>query len=245
MGNGFRKIFGKLFLPGGGLWVLLMSASASGAMPQCIHVATPVNGLTAELAERYYGVGRVHDQASAATVDSSGNTYVTGWSFGPGTLKDYATIKFDAEGNQIWVARYNGYEHSTDIAVAMTVDSSGNVYVTGYSWDAGTATDSATVKYDSNGIQQWVARYNGPGTSTYFTYDISVDSFGAVSVTGYSYGTDTDTDYVTVTYDSVGNEVLINKQASAGVDFRCGRGEPGSHGAPPAVYINGVNVSGG
>jgi len=83
------KIFGKLFLPVGGLWVLLMSSSASGAMPACIHVDTPVNNLTAELAERYYGVGRVHDQASAATVDSSGNTYVTGWSMNrPGIAGD-------------------------------------------------------------------------------------------------------------------------------------------------------------
>ena len=238
------KIFGKLLLPGG-LWVLLMSPSASGQMPPCIHVETPINSLTAELAESYYGVGRVHDQASAATVDSSGNTYVTGWSFGPGTLKDYATIKFDAEGSQIWVARYNGFENSTDIAVAMTVDSSGNVYVTGYSWDAGTGTDSATVKYDSNGIQQWVARYNGPGTSAYFTYDISVDSFGAVNVTGYNYGTDTDTDYSTVTYDSVGNAVLINYRPRAFIVFACGEGEPETLGAPPAVYINNVNVSGG
>ena len=38
----------------------------------------------------------------------------------------------------------------------------------------------------------------------------------------------------------------IHVETSDGqIDFMCGRGEPGFHGAPPAVYIDGENVSGG
>ena len=29
------------------------------------------------------------------------------------------------------------------------------------------------------------------------------------------------------------------------VVFKCSRGEPGANGAPPGVYVDGVNVSGG
>jgi hypothetical protein len=44
----------------------------------------------------------------------------------------------------------------------MVLDAAGNVYVTGESL-GGTSFDYATVKDDSDGNQQWVARYNGPG----------------------------------------------------------------------------------
>jgi len=45
----------------------------------------------------------------------------------------------------------------------MSLDGSGNVYVTGYSLEIGTNYDYATIKYNSNGDSLWVQRYNGPG----------------------------------------------------------------------------------
>ena len=78
---------------------------------------------------------------------------------------DYATIKYDANGNQLWEAHYNGPGNATDRATALAVDAAGNVYVTGYSIGSSTSEDYATVKYDANGNQLWEARYNGPGNS--------------------------------------------------------------------------------
>ncbi|MBI1746683.1 MAG: SBBP repeat-containing protein [Acidobacteria bacterium] len=114
---------------------------------------------------RYNGPGNSWDWASALAVDANGNVYVTGWSLGVGTENDYATVKYDAAGNQLWVARYHGPGNSGDGASALAVDAEGNVYVTGGSVGVYRVSDYATVKYDAAGNQLWVARYNGPGNS--------------------------------------------------------------------------------
>ena len=45
----------------------------------------------------------------------------------------------------------------------MAVDSSGNVFVTGYSRGSGGDDDYATIAYSSAGVALWTNRYNGPG----------------------------------------------------------------------------------
>src|SRR4030042_245119 len=66
------------------------------------------DGVTEEWVRRYDGPGNDSDWATAIALDGSGNIYVTGESKGSGTDQDYATIKYDSDGNEIWVSRYNG-----------------------------------------------------------------------------------------------------------------------------------------
>jgi uncharacterized delta-60 repeat protein len=153
---------------------------------------------------RYNGPGNYNDYATALAVDASGNVYVTGYSYGSGTFGDYATIKYNASGVAQWVARYNGPANSRDEAIALAVDLSGNVYVTGYSW--GTYDDYATIKYNASGVEQWVARYNGPGNSDDRATALAVDASGNVYVTGDSRGSGTSVDYATIKYNASGVE---------------------------------------
>jgi hypothetical protein len=98
----------------------------------------------------YSGPGKLYDNASAITLDGSNNVYVTGesnQSTFPHYNSDYATIKYDPNGNGLWVQRYNGPADSTDRANGIAVDDSGNVYVTGESEGGGTYDDYATIKY--------------------------------------------------------------------------------------------------
>lgn len=152
----------------------------------------------------YNGPGNGSDYATALAVDSSGNVYVTGESAGSGTGYDYATVKYDSNGNQLWLARYNGPVNGTDAARDLAVDDLGNVYVSGGSFGSGTSEypyDYATVKYDPNGNQLWVVRYDGPANDSDEVYDLEMDDSGNVYVTGRSKGIDTGhNDYATIKY---------------------------------------------
>jgi hypothetical protein len=165
---------------------------------------------------RYDGIGGGFDFASALAVDGAGNVYVTGQSDGLGSGPDYATIKYDAQGKLIWVARYDGHGGAVDSASALVVDGAGNVYVTGYSAGSGAGYDYATIKYDPKGNQLWVARYDGPGGDFDFATALAVDDGGNVYVAGRSVGAGTGYDYATVKYDGRGNQLWVARYDGPG-----------------------------
>src|SRR6266540_3922336 len=170
---------------------------------------------------RYKGPGNARDTAWAVAVDASGNVYVTGASVGSGTGLDYATIKYNSSGIQQWVARYDGPGDTNDYANAIAVDGSGNVYVTGGSGGSrvgcgGACDDYATIKYDSSGTQQWVARYNGPGIFGDVGRAIAVDASGNVYVTGESMGSGSGYDYATIKYNSSGTQQWVDRYNGPG-----------------------------
>ncbi len=162
-----------------------------------------------EWVARYSGPGSGWDGGNAITVDCAGNVYVTGSSHDAATLYDYITIKYNSTGVEQWVAHYNGPGNGGDEPWAIAIDNSGNVYVAGYSEGSGTGTDYATIKYDSAGVQQWIARYNGPGNMNDGAGAIVVDDSGNVYITGYSVGTGTGSDYATIKYDPSGVEQWV------------------------------------
>jgi hypothetical protein len=121
-------------------------------------------------------------------VDGSGNVYVTGYTRTGGSPA-YLTVKYDSSGNQQWRAPYANPGKDGG-ATAIALDGSGNAYVTGGSKGlvAGSTTvsDYATVKYDGDGNQLWVARYDGPVAHEDEATDIAVDGTGNVYVTGWT-----------------------------------------------------------
>lgn len=158
-----------------------------------------------------------YDTASAMVLDEQGNIYVTGSAEMPGCRSDYGTVKYENEGNQIWVAYYDGPVNHVDNASALALDMTGNVYVTGSSRGSGYDDDCATVKYDSDGNQIWVARYDGPANDDDYAVDIAVDTVGNVYLTGTSCKIwPYDYDYVTIKYDPLGDEMWIERYRDPG-----------------------------
>jgi extracellular elastinolytic metalloproteinase len=150
------------------------------------------------------------DVARAVTVDPADErVFVTGSSFtGDVTGLDYGTIAYDAaSGEEIWSAQFNGPANAVDAAWALGLDSTGSrLVVTGQSLDLGTFfPDYATVSYDAtNGSEQWVTRYGGPGLGIDIPRWVGLSPNGTrVFVTGGSAGQGTRDDYATVGYEIV------------------------------------------
>jgi uncharacterized delta-60 repeat protein len=173
-----------------------------------LFLATSAFAVTQDWVARYNGPANGFDETYSLVIDSSGNVYVVGVSAGVGTSTDFATIKYNSSGDQQWVTRYNGPGNDQDYPSKIAIDGSGNVYVTGASTGSGTGNDIATIKYNSTGDQQWVARYNNASDSD-AGRDLIVDSSGNVFVTGSSYGSTSSSDYVTIKYNSSGDQQWV------------------------------------
>jgi hypothetical protein len=90
----------------------------------------------------------------AIAVDSGSNCYVTGYSPGTNSNNDIVTIKYDPNGNQVWLQRYNGPGNGNDAGNAIAVDNNGNVYVTGYDTTTAGGTEMVTIKYSPVTLQR-------------------------------------------------------------------------------------------
>src|SRR5688572_19932749 len=69
------------------------------------------------------------DDAVDIAVDASGNIIITG-SSRSANYDDIITIKYNANGDKLWEARYDGPQHGSDWGSALALDAAGNIYVT-------------------------------------------------------------------------------------------------------------------
>ena len=125
-------------------------------------------------------------------VDDDDNIIVTGWGA--------TTTKYNSAGDILWQSNYTGGPSIADPSFwDMALDVAGSVYVTGISSN-GANNDYITVKYSSNGIEQWATRFNGIDNDRDHARAVAVDGNGHAYVTGftsvksgrnfiYSYGT--------------------------------------------------------
>jgi len=194
---------------------VFVGGTASSLVPRMPHrfvvVKNAPNGDRVWIGQ-YPGPNHTGCIAQDFVLDASGNTYLTGGHQpdSPAGPTDYLTVKFDPSGEVMWAATYDGPGQYFDNAEAIAVDDSGNVYVTGNASVVPVipyeGEDYGTIKYNAQGVQQWVALYDGPLHSIDRAYDVAVDAQGDVYVLGSSV-IDTVTgnsDMVTVKYNPQG-----------------------------------------
>jgi hypothetical protein len=156
--------------------------------------------------------GTSRDIGYSIEVDFAGNVYTAGSfegtaDFNPGPnisnitsygLADIFICKLDNDGNFLWVKQLGG--DSADAVVAMTFDSLGNIYTTGWfskssDFDPGLQSyiltsagqrDIFISKLDSSGNFAWAERMGGPYDD--MGIDVSVDPNGSIYSIGYFAG---------------------------------------------------------
>ncbi|MCB0395903.1 MAG: gliding motility-associated C-terminal domain-containing protein [Flavobacteriales bacterium] len=119
---------------------------------------SPTGGL--RWANLYNGTANAYDEARMLMVEpNDSNVYVAGMRTNTNGGADYLAIKYDSAGTQQWTYTYNGPASSIDQAVAIAIDDTVNVYMSGYSNGVGTGTDYATLKFC-----QYFSNIQGNGT---------------------------------------------------------------------------------
>ncbi|SVE51796.1 uncharacterized protein METZ01_LOCUS504650, partial [marine metagenome] len=187
--------------------------------------------------------GGTSTESGYGAVDSSGNVYTTGTfrntvDFDPGAgtanltsngIYDVFVSKLDSSGNYVWAKSFGGT--NSDVGRSVAVDSSGNVYTTGYfkstpgDFDPGSGTANLTSngvhdvfvsKLDSSGNYVWAKSFGGSGHD--YGHSVAVDSSGNVYTTGFFNGTvDFDPGAGTAENTSTGGiDVFVSKLDSSG-----------------------------
>jgi len=142
------------------------------------------------------------DEVIGMTTDVSGNVIVT-CKFG----FNVRTFKYSSNGAFVWQSTYTGISGDYyDEVTALAVDPVGNVYLTGNSErsSSNNSEDFMIVKYSPAGVQLWERFYDGTRHEGDYANGIAVDNLGNVYVTGTSYDTGFDFNFMTVKYDTDG-----------------------------------------
>jgi uncharacterized delta-60 repeat protein len=170
--------------------------------------------------KEYDGPDHLTDVAKSVAVDREGNAYVTGYSEGAGTGRDWITIKYLPNGDTAWTRRADGWDHGDDVAYALALDTAGNAIVTGSTTSTGANRNTATIKYRPDGSLVYVKEYDGPTHNEDEAHAVAVDREGNAFITGASTGA-TSADWVTVKYLPNGDTAWVRcyNGSANGADF--------------------------
>ncbi len=176
-----------------------------------------------------FGEAGLFSRATALAPGPDGGVYVTGSS---GRLSigqpEFATIRYDADGTELWVTRSGG---NVAAAQAIVVDAAGAAFVTG--------SGGLTQKYSQEGALVWEASEPGLDGKA-----VVLDRSGGAFVAG-TFAMESRTDYFVIQYDKDGKTLASAAHAAPAstyyqledmiVDQRGDIVLTGSTGTPPQI----------
>lgn len=159
-----------------------------------------------QLNKSYNGTGEFTDKV-IAVCEEGGSLYCTGYVYQYAEDRNICTIKFDGNGNLVWLKTYNGPDNDTDEPVAIAADGSGNIIVAGRGKNANNDYDIVVIKYNTNGDTLWIRNWDGGVSGDDEAKDMAIDGNGNVLITGISDEDPTllvNNDYITLKYSANG-----------------------------------------
>ena len=153
----------------------------------------------------FYG----YDDPQGLVQDGHGNIYVAGNSQGSQSAYDIVILKYNPDGSQIWIRRFNENYDKDEKVSAISVDSECSIYVTGYGMRTDSTTYILTIKFDSSGTQKWVQRFSSFNDTHEYGAGIVLNN-SDVFVIGSTLPRNTRRDYCLLKYNSQGVQQWIS-----------------------------------
>jgi len=139
------------------------------------------------------------------TTDLNRNVFVAGATLNASGDYDILLTKYDTEGVEQWTQQYAGAGNGDDVATSLCFDNNGNIYLTGTVFESTSQVENCiTIKYNQNGVQQWVRTFNGNASGIDFGTSIKADIQNNVYVSGASTQTNNLLDFLVIKYDQNG-----------------------------------------
>jgi hypothetical protein len=152
----------------------------------------------------YNGTANFNDTAVSISYLPDGLVAVTGNSVetdGAINKRAIVTMLIDS-GTVLWTNTYLGTNGAGATVKAMVTDDGGNIYLCGNENNA-TGTDAILVKYNTAGAMVWNEVFNGTANLDDSFNSLVLDDSLYILVTGQSYTTAANADYVTVKYSQL------------------------------------------
>ena len=227
-----RPMLSRIILASLLLCLILVApdARAAPAAPQAV--------LAPNYAWHTFQGGSWDDYGDGIAVDAQGNLYIVGESggswLGPGdTLPihaftgfyDMVVVKLDANGNYLWHTFFGGSNRDEGLSIA--INANGDIFIAGVSrssWQGTGAVeplhaytgddDIAVLKLNNDGGYLWHTFYGSLVRDV--GMEIAVDTQGAVSIAGYSYGDWEDQSLSPIHPHSSTNDIAVLKLSGDG-----------------------------
>tara|TARA_R110000744_G_scaffold367101_1_gene476445 strand:- start:386 stop:1699 length:1314 start_codon:yes stop_codon:yes gene_type:complete len=118
-------------------------------------------------------------------IDANDNIYLSGVSPGLGAAETAVLFKMNTSGATVWQRYYStGYGSNNTEAYGVDVDSSGNIYTAGETFDDQIGNRFMAAKYNSSGTLQWKKTISDSNTIA-SGYGVSVDSNDNIYMSGF------------------------------------------------------------
>jgi hypothetical protein len=182
--------------------------------------------------------GRDHlfDAAGCIAADKLGNVYVGGYTTSIDSGLDLMLVRIRANGTLAWTKKYASVQ--MDVANALVVDDSCNVYVCGVTNSAQRTSDILLQKYDSTGHQKWQQIYDGIFNERDIGNIITADDSMNIYVSGFVNHTSDRSDLPVLKYTRNGQ--LVKEAMYNGVSSDCFA--TSLHAYKDRIYLTGNKV---
>lgn len=158
------------------------------------------------------------EDSEYVAVDSSGNSYLVGYTYPTSTNQDVYLAKYDTNGTVQWQRSISGTSGTTEsgYAIAVAPNDANEIYLVGRISPGTGGAGFYIAKYNSSGTRQWQKIISLSGAS--WGAGVSVDGSGNVYVSGYQ-SDDGDYYIVVAKYNSSGTRQWLRTSFSINPDF--------------------------